>query len=56
MLARRGFRDVRPVLEGGMPAYWASEPANSEAAEDENGGSDPRPPVGHERAGTRPRP
>jgi glyoxylase-like metal-dependent hydrolase (beta-lactamase superfamily II)/rhodanese-related sulfurtransferase len=23
MLARRGFRDVRPVLEGGMPAYCA---------------------------------
>ena len=22
-LARRGFRDVRPVLEGGMPAYLA---------------------------------
>ena len=23
LLARRGFRDVRPVLEGGMPAYLA---------------------------------
>ena len=24
LLARRGFRDVRPVLEGGMPAYLRS--------------------------------
>jgi rhodanese-related sulfurtransferase len=24
LLARRGFPDVRPVLEGGMPAYEAS--------------------------------
>jgi hypothetical protein len=24
LLARRGFHDVRPVLEGGMPAYEAS--------------------------------
>ncbi len=24
LLARRGFRDVRPVLEGGMPAYLSS--------------------------------
>jgi hydroxyacylglutathione hydrolase len=24
LLARRGFRDVRPVLEGGMPAYLAA--------------------------------
>jgi hypothetical protein len=23
LLARRGFRDVRPVLEGGMAAYLA---------------------------------
>ena len=33
LLARRGFRDVRPVLEGGMPAYWASIPAKREPAE-----------------------
>jgi rhodanese-related sulfurtransferase len=33
LLARRGFRDVRPVLEGGMPAYWASERAQGEPAE-----------------------
>jgi rhodanese-related sulfurtransferase len=30
LLARRGFRDVRPVLEGGMPAYRACEPAKRE--------------------------
>jgi glyoxylase-like metal-dependent hydrolase (beta-lactamase superfamily II)/rhodanese-related sulfurtransferase len=33
LLARRGFRDVRPVLEGGMPAYRASAPATREPAQ-----------------------
>jgi rhodanese-related sulfurtransferase len=33
LLARRGFRDVRPVLEGGMPAYWAYARAKREPAE-----------------------
>ncbi|MDX6570624.1 MAG: hypothetical protein QOH15_3202 [Gaiellales bacterium] len=38
MLARRGFRDVRPVLEGGMPAYHTSvnRPKTRTATRDES--------------------